>query len=734
MTSSNTLIDALFDGRYRIRRRIGSGGMADVYLAEDEDLGRRVAIKILNNRYSSDDSFVERFQREAESAASLSHPNIVSIYDRGEAEGTYYIAMEVVEGRSLKEVILTQGRLPAKQAAEYARQILSGLRFAHRNGIIHRDIKPHNILISHDDNLKVTDFGIARAGASQMTEDGAVMGTAQYLSPEQARGGQVTAASDLYSVGIVLYEMLTGKVPFTGDSAVEIAMKHVNEPPDPPSVRVPRIPPELDHIVVRAISKNPVERYQSAEDFDVDLDRAVQGAPVSPETVEAAAAVLQDTDTGATRVHPRTDNMPPRRPPLVRAQIPDPYRESKQRGPRVLPWVLLLILLGIAAAAAWYIYTQIQGEVAKPATVAVPLVEGIAQDRATELLEAEGLTVATRQAPSNDIEEGNVINQRPDPGARVDPGTEVTITISSGLDLVTVPNVTRDDILEATVVLEDLNLIPITNEVFSRQPPGTVVRQIPDAGERVDPGTEVELRVSQGRRPVELESFVGQLQEDAVRSIEEAGLTAELEQMESEEPVGTVLEQRPAAGSQITRGAVVVLVVSEGPPDPEIVDVPAVIGESAADAQAILEAAGFGVSIVESTQTDESVLGLVLDQNPSSGVRTEEGTIVTITVAVAPEPPPPVTVPSVIGESQADAEAILDGGGLGVSVVTSPETDPSVIGLVLAQDPPAGSEVEEGTVVTITVAVQAEEPPPPPPEPPAEPPPPVEPPAEPPPA
>ena len=305
MTSSNTLIDALFDGRYRIRRRIGSGGMADVYLAEDEDLGRRVAIKILNNRYSSDESFVERFQREAESAASLSHPNIVSIYDRGEAEGTYYIAMEVVEGRSLKEVILTQGRLPAKQAAEYARQILSALRFAHRNGIIHRDIKPHNILISHDDNAKVTDFGIARAGTSQMTEEGAVMGTAQYLSPEQARGGTVTAASDLYSVGIVLYEMLTGKVPFAGDSAVEIAMKHVNEPPEAPSARVPRITPELDHVVLRAIAKNPVERYQSAEDFDADLDRAVQGMPVSPETVEAATAVLAETDTGITRVQPQ---------------------------------------------------------------------------------------------------------------------------------------------------------------------------------------------------------------------------------------------------------------------------------------------------------------------------------------------------------------------------------------------------------------------------------------------
>src|SRR5688572_12540289 len=214
MAVTDTLINTLFDERYRILRKLGAGGMANVYLAEDEDLGRRVAIKILNDRYNNDELFVERFRREAKSAAGLSHPNIVSIYDRGEAEGTYYIAMEVVEGRSLKEIIRMSGRLRPAQAIAYTRQILAALRFAHRNGIIHRDIKPHNILLGAEERLKVTDFGIARAGASQMTEVGSIMGTAQYLSPEQARGGDVSAASDLYSVGIVLHEMLTGEVPF----------------------------------------------------------------------------------------------------------------------------------------------------------------------------------------------------------------------------------------------------------------------------------------------------------------------------------------------------------------------------------------------------------------------------------------------------------------------------------------------------------------------------------------
>src|ERR671925_195761 len=248
MTVSDTLINTLFDRRYRILRKLGSGGMANVYLAEDEELGRRVAIKILNDRYANDELFIERFRREAKSAARLSHPNIVSIYDRGQAEGTYYIPMEVIEGRS----------------------------------------------------LKVTDFGIARAGASQMTEAGSIMGTAQYLSPEQARGAPVTASSDLYSIGIVLYEMLTGKVPFGGDSAIEIAMKHLNDVPKPPSRIRPEVPPALDQIVLRALAKEPEDRYQSADEFIEDLQRVEAGLPLAPETSEAATALLTVAPMGGT--------------------------------------------------------------------------------------------------------------------------------------------------------------------------------------------------------------------------------------------------------------------------------------------------------------------------------------------------------------------------------------------------------------------------------------------------
>ena len=332
MAATDTLINTLFDGRYKIIRKLGSGGMANVYLAEDQELGRRVAIKILNERHANDDQFVERFRREAKNAAGLSHPNIVAIYDRGEAEGTYYIAMEYLDGRSLKELIVARGPAPVHVAIDYARKILDALRFSHRNGIVHRDIKPHNVIVDAEGRVKVTDFGIARAGTSQMTEVGSIIGTAQYLSPEQAKGAPVDQTSDLYSVGIVLYELLTGKVPFTGDSPVEIAMKHISAIPEPPSSLRPDIPEDLDLIVLRALGKTPEERYPSAEEMDKDLARVAQGLGVSRETEEAATMIL-----ARSQVTPATMVAAPPRPP---AEVLYEY-EQPRRGRPGWPWLLV---------------------------------------------------------------------------------------------------------------------------------------------------------------------------------------------------------------------------------------------------------------------------------------------------------------------------------------------------------------------------------------------------------
>src|SRR6185503_2106980 len=328
MTTQDTLSGTLFAGRYRIARKLGGGGMADVYLAEDQELGRRVAIKMLHSRYANDEQFVERFRREAKNAAGLSHPNIVSIYDRGEFDGSYYIAMEYLEGRTLKELIVRNGPTPVPIAIDYARQMLSALGFAHRHGIVHRDIKPHNIVVGPDGRLKVTDFGIARSGASQMTEAGSIVGTAQYLSPEQARGAQVDPRSDLYSLGIVLYEMLTGKVPFTGEAPVEIAMKHLSSVAEPPSKARPEVPHALDAVVMRALAKDPDERFDSAEEMDADLARVARGLAVSRRTEEAATQVMRsDEPSPVTMVQrPRT---PPPVPPVYRP--PGAYYEERPR-------------------------------------------------------------------------------------------------------------------------------------------------------------------------------------------------------------------------------------------------------------------------------------------------------------------------------------------------------------------------------------------------------------------
>src|SRR5438067_9311420 len=340
MAVQDTLIGTLFDGRYRVLRKLGAGGMANVYLAEDQELGRRVAIKILNERHANDEQFVERFRREAKNAAALSHPNIVSIYDRGEAEGTYYIAMEYLDGRSLKELILSRGDAPIAVVVEYARQILSALRFAHRHGIVHRDIKPHNVLVDGEGRVKVTDFGIARAGASQMTEAGSIVGTAQYLSPEQARGGAVDQRSDLYSLGMVLYEMLTGTVPFTGDTPVEIAMKHLSQVPEPPSKLRSSVPHDVDAVVMRALAKEPEQRYGSAEEMDADLARVARGVSVSRETEDAMTQVLAGAgiSSSAQTMIQRPRAVAPPAPPVYRS--PSPYYEEPQPRRSIWPWLL----------------------------------------------------------------------------------------------------------------------------------------------------------------------------------------------------------------------------------------------------------------------------------------------------------------------------------------------------------------------------------------------------------
>ena len=621
--SVTNLINTLFDGRYRVVRKLGAGGMADVYLAEDEDLGRRVAIKILNDRHANDEQFVERFRREAKNAAGLSHPNIVSIYDRGEAEGTYYIAMEFLDGRSLKELLIARGPMPIADAIQYARQILNALRFAHRKGVVHRDIKPHNVMVDGDGRLKVTDFGIARAGASQMTEAGAIVGTAQYLSPEQARGAAVDQRSDLYSIGVVLYEMLTGNVPFTGDTPVEIAMRHLSDTPRPPSTIRPEIPPDLDMIVLRALAKNPDDRFQTADEMDAELGRVEGGIAVTAITADAATAVLSGTSLAASAP---TAIAPPRR--AQRRPSTYRYQDPPRRRRPIWPWLLAVLGLAAALTAGWFAYDRIQDSLSE-GPVSVPHVEGIREANAVRLIERRGLEPVVRREAHDSVREGRVIEQDPEQGSRVDRESPVEIIVSLGPPKVTVPELVGKSRDDAIGELSARGLERRIVDVFSRAEAGVVVAQNPRAGTRVDKGSTVRINVSKGLQPVGVPTVVGQSFEDASAQLQEAGFAVARRDVDEDEPAGIVVRQDPAGGAQVATGSTVTLFVSKGPQESEIPDVTS-MDEGAA--QAALERAGFDVVVQDEETLDPNSDGIVLNQDPPGGTTAPQGSAVTIFV------------------------------------------------------------------------------------------------------
>ncbi len=646
MPAPDTLIDQIFDGRYRVVRKLGTGGMANVYLAEDQELGRRVAIKMLDDRHSQDEQFVERFRREAKNVAGLSHPNIVSIYDRGRAEGTYYIAMEYLEGRTLKELLVARGPTPLPVAVDYARQILAALAFAHRNGIVHRDIKPHNVVVAPDGRLKVTDFGIARSGASQMTETGSIIGTAQYLSPEQAKGAPVTPASDIYSVGIVLYEMLTGTVPFSGDTPLEIAMKHLSAIPEPPSELRPDIPHEFDSIVLRALAKDPADRYQSAEEMDVDLARAARGQAVAPETEEAATQVLRGAGTATissapTQVTRRpvavAPPAPPYAPPTGFYEYDEPMRRS------FWPWLLALILASAAIVAGYYVYTKIQNQLNEAKPVAMPFVVGTIERLAVDKIETAGLKVQVHRRPNDTVDKGRVYDQDPDGGIRRNKGITVDIYVSAGPEKVTVPGVVGEQATDAVARLTERGLKAAIHRVNSDKESGTVTGQDPKAGTRVVKGERVRINVSEGPKPVGVPPVVSSPYESAAATLQGSGFAVARRDVESNEPKGIVVQMDPPANTLQPVGSTITLFVSKGPTESAVPDVTSF---SRADAIATIRDSGFKVLVDIADTLDSSQDGIVLTQTPGPGETAKPGTTVTITVGHF-NPPPPTTEPTI---------------------------------------------------------------------------------------
>jgi eukaryotic-like serine/threonine-protein kinase len=605
--------DTVVAGRYRLLGRLGSGGMADVWCAEDTMLDRRVALKFLHERFAQDAQFVERFRREASAAAGLQHPNVVGVFDRGTFDGTHYIAMEYVEGASLKDLI--DRGLGVGEAVEIVRQVLAGARYAHSRGIVHRDLKPQNVLVDAEGRARVSDFGIARAGVSEITQTGSVLGTAQYLSPEQAQGLPVTARSDIYSIGVMLYEALTGRVPFEGDSPVTVALKQVSERPRPPSELNPAVSRALDGVVMKALAKDPENRYASAEEFLEALDAAENdpsGAALGDTASHAAVAAAAGT------------------PP------PPPPEEPPERRGFFTPGRLAILTLILLALAAVLVFALTRGS----SKALVPTVIGKSQADAQAVLTKAGFEVAVKTFPSQDTPPGIVFEESPPAGASVDEGSTVTITVSARVGKAVVPPVAGFPASQAVKALRDAGL-----RVTQKRRPSDTVRRglaigtVPGAGTRLDRGRAVTLLISSGRKSVPVPSVIGEQSDVAESQVRQAGLIPNLESRQSDAPQGQVIAQDPAAGTIVKQHTSVTVVFSSGP---GTVAVPNVVGESKEAARGDLKAAGFSARIVKRTTTDPTEDDQVVDQSPSAGTQLGRGQAVTIFVGKF-KPPPPTT-------------------------------------------------------------------------------------------
>jgi beta-lactam-binding protein with PASTA domain len=627
--------DTIIDGRYKVISRVGSGGMADVYLAEDQLLGRQVAVKLLHHHFAEDQEFVERFRREASSAAGLSHQNIVGIFDRGEWEGTYYIAMEYVAGRSLKTIVREEGALDPARAIDLVVQILRGARFAHRRGVVHRDLKPHNVIIDEEGRARVTDFGIARAGASDMTLTGSIMGTAQYLSPEQAQGYMVSGASDLYSIGVILYELLTGVVPFDGETAVAIAFKQVSAQARPPSEVNPAVPPALDAVVLRALAKDPAQRYADADEFIAALVREREA--LGPHGGQGYGGAVAVAPVGQPH-----DGAPPATGAMLLAD--DGYDEDPGDGPdirRVLLWGLLAALVVGAIVAAVLLLSSPTRQ------VTVPNVTGETEQAASTKLRTVGLSAVPSLSSNASVASGRVIRQTPTGGSRVDSGASVSIVISSGPGSAALASVEGLTSAQALSRLRKAGFKPTSKEQpNAKVAQGRVIGTEPPAGTELQVGSPVSVLVSSGPAQVRVPDVSGDSLSGAEAALTAVGLAVGTvtQQVSAGQAAGSVLAQSPAAGSSVRTGAKVNLTVAKASAE---VAVPKVVGETETQAAAALGGAGFVPGVVTLATSEESKVGVVLKQSPTGGHMARKGSTVTLTVGVnGPETTPTTTTPT----------------------------------------------------------------------------------------
>lgn len=665
----------ILGGRYEVGELIGRGGMAEVHIGHDTRLGRTVAVKILRSDLARDPSFQARFRREAQAAAALNHPAIVAVYDTGEdvtvdpttgqVSHVPFIVMEYVEGHTVRDILRDGAAVPIEEAIEITAGVLSALEYSHHAGIVHRDIKPANVMLTPAGAVKVMDFGIARAmadAAGTMTQTQAVIGTAQYLSPEQARGEAVDSRSDLYSTGCLLYELLTGRPPFVGDSPVAVAYQHAREAPQPPSAFAGDVPEVLDRIAMKALAKDRDQRYATAAEFRADLEAALRGGHVSAPAIGAAAAAAGaglgaaaatqrlDPPPAATQVMQPTTPLaptPPAAPGWGSVGAPtSPFDDGEaalqpdHEEPR-RPWVLW-VLVGVAVLAiAGIIWLLTRGDGPPPTTqVEVPDVVGKTVDEAREEILAADLEFRQTREPSAEVEKGRVIETDPEAGKLVDPGTEVLVTVSAGPDALEIPDVQGKSQEEARQILATAGFDPLKISVQSENhpeiPKDMVTRTDPPAGESVAPDTAIVLYVSTGM--VELPAdIIGLTEEEAIARVVELGLTPVPRLEESDKTPGTVIRTEPAPGL-VPQNSMVTLVVAQAP-SVEMTSVPAgLVNITCRDALEALGNASLNGDCRYENGDRANNSDIVVSTNPAAGTQVPVGTTVTVTVKPPPDP------------------------------------------------------------------------------------------------
>jgi beta-lactam-binding protein with PASTA domain len=651
-------------GRYEVGDLIGRGGMAEVHIGHDTRLGRTVAIKILRSDLARDPSFLARFRREAQAAASLNHPAIVAVYDTGEdvhadAHGgsvhVPFIVMEYVEGHTVRDILRDGQAVPIDEAVEITAGVLAALEYSHHAGIVHRDIKPANVMITPTGAVKVMDFGIARAvadSAATMTQTQAVIGTAQYLSPEQARGETVDARSDLYSTGCLLYELLTGRPPFVGDSPVAVAYQHVREAPATPSALAPDVPEVLDRITLKALAKERTARYSNAAEFRADLENAVRGGAITAPSLGVAAAAgglgggAAAADLQPTMVESATQVMSPAAappspwattaapvvPPAEGAPVDGPEERTSRKG---LMWALIAV--GVLAVAAIVTILLLNRAPTEPDPVTVPTVEqGMTQEQARALFEGVDLEFNPLLEQSADVPEGQFVRQDPAGGSAQEPGTTVDVWFSTGPDSVEVPDLAGRTQDEARQLLADAGLEPgnVTPEDSVDVPEDAVTRTDPEAGQTVAAGSAVTLFISNGR--VSLPDLTTMNRQQAEQTVRDLGLNPVVEETESDEAEGTVLAQRPNPGS-VPQGSDVTLEVAIPRPAATTTVPTNLAGMTEQQAQEALGAAGLNLGERQTQASDQWPAGTVIGSDPRGGSEVAEGTAVSLIVSTGPE-------------------------------------------------------------------------------------------------